>query len=258
MSGFEQTGWRTFEYDPQMADWVAGALPHARAAINDPANAHWLRCGGTWFAGVNVLPNATDGSIGGAGPLRGAAVEYAATLIGAMPDWDAGQVSVIHPGYPRQGSESAAAFGYRLRRDAAHVDGLLRVGPDNRRMIREPHAFVLGIPLSDTSAGASPLVVWQGSHRIIAAALRRALAGTPPATWADIDVTDAYHAARRTCFDTCARVPVHARPGEAYLIHRHALHGVSPWQDGASACPEGRIIAYFRPPLTSVKAWLAD
>ena len=258
MSGFEKTGWRKFAHDPQMADWVAGSLPHAVAAIKAPANAHWLRCGGTWFAGVNVLPTVPDGSIGSSGPLRGRAVDYAKTLDAREIHWDAGQISVVYPGYPRQGEESDAAFGYRLRRDAAHVDGLLRVGPDNRRMVREPHAFVLGIPLSENSEGASPLVVWEGSHRIIAAALRRVLEGYPPATWADIDVTDAYNAARRTCFETCARVPVHARPGEGYLIHRLALHGVGPWQEDASAGPQGRIIAYFRPQMRSVEAWLKD
>ena len=31
--------------------------PAARAAVSDPANAGWLRCGGTWFAGVDVLAN---------------------------------------------------------------------------------------------------------------------------------------------------------------------------------------------------------
>ncbi len=67
--------------------------------------------------------------------------------------------------------------------------------------------------------------------------------------WADIDLTIAYQAARREVFERCPRVTVAAQPGEAYLIHRHALHGIAPWQEAAKAPPEGRMIAYFRPEL---------
>ena len=38
--------------------------------------------------------------------------------------WDPAQVSVCYPGYPMpREEESKAAFKYRLKRDAAHVDG---------------------------------------------------------------------------------------------------------------------------------------
>jgi len=258
MLTFNRLGWLRFGHDPALAVWAASALPHAIAAIRDPANAHWLRCGGTWFAGVNVLPNTPDGSVGTSGPLQGRAIDEIRKLTGAVPEWDPAQISVIYPGYPRQEGETDTAFGYRQRRDAAHVDGLLRFGPENRRKIGEPHGFVLGIPLTDSSEGASPLVVWEGSHHIIRSALRDALNGHPPDAWCDIDVTEAYQSARRTCFDTCRRVTVHARPGQAYLIHRHTLHGVSPWREGATCDPEGRIIAYFRPVMQSVVNWLAE
>lgn len=256
MVALERLGWQRFDHDPALAWWVEHARPAARAAIADPANAHWLRCGGTWFAGVNVLPNAADGSIGESGSLRGRAVEAAGALVGTTPRWDAAQISVIHPGYPRQEGETDAAFRYRLTRDAAHVDGLLRLGPDNRRFIREPHAFVLGIPLTESDATASQLVVWQGSQKVMRKALLAALQDHLPETWPDVDVTDAYQAARRACFETCPRIAVHARPGEAYLIHRLALHGVSPWGEGASADPDGRMIAYFRPVLPAIADWL--
>ena len=53
-------------------------------------------------------------------------------------------LSVTYPGYPVQEHESdAPAFGYRLKRDAAHIDGLIRDGPDIRRFAREYHAFIL-------------------------------------------------------------------------------------------------------------------
>jgi len=40
-----------------------------------------------------------------------------------------------------------------------------------------------------------------------------------------------------------------AAPGQAYLLHRLALHGVAPWADGAEASADGRMVAYFRPIL---------
>ncbi|MBT8409761.1 MAG: hypothetical protein KJN93_09060, partial [Alphaproteobacteria bacterium] len=134
---------------------------------------------------------------------------------------------------------------------------LLPIGPKRRRMLREPHAFILGLPLNDTGPGASPLVVWEGSHRILQGAIGAALAPHKPATWPDVDLTEPYQAARRRCFETCRRVPLHAAPGEALLLHRAVLHGMAPWEDGAAAPPEGRIVAYFRP-TTTLRTWLRD
>ena len=167
-------------------------------------------------------------------------------------------MSVIYPGYPRpREGESDAAFRYRRERDAAHVDGLLPVGPERRRMLHEPHGFVLGLPLTEASAGASPMVVWEGSPAIVRRALGAALAAHPVNTWGEVDLTEAYHAARREVFESCRRVPVQAVPGEAYLVHRLALHGVAPWGPGAQAPEAGRMIAYFRPQLTgSVRGWI--
>ncbi len=257
LADLDRRGWQKFPADPEVAGWARAVPPHAKAAIADPANSHWLRCGGSWFAGVNVLPNTSDGSIGNTGPLRGRAVDALGAMMGQVPEWDAGQISVVYPGYPRQENESDTAFGYRMRRDAAHVDGIVRIGPEDRRYIREPHGFVLGIPLNDCDDRASPLVIWERSQVIIRRALRDALGDAPPEEWSEIDITDAYRAARRRCFAQCPRVIVHASPGEAYVIHRHALHGISPWSDGAKAGPEGRVIAYFRPVMTSIEEWLA-
>ena len=90
-------------------------------------------------------------------------------------------------------------------------------------------------------------------------AFARAFAGQSEDNLGEIDVTDIYVAARREAFERCPRVTVHAAPGSAYLIHRLALHGVAPWGLGASSAPEGRMIAYFRPPMPGgVSAWLAD
>ena len=66
-----ERGWCRFDYDPELAGWIDRVLPAARNAVADAANARWLRCGGTWFAGVNVLDNDGNGAIADSGPLRG-------------------------------------------------------------------------------------------------------------------------------------------------------------------------------------------
>jgi len=241
-------GWAVMPPDPAIAAWAAAARPLADEALADPeARAAWLRCGGTWFAGVNVFPNGPDGGVPAHGvpPLAGAAVDFIAARLGlAGLTWDTAQISVCYPGYPQPwAGESAAAFGYRAKRDAAHVDGLTR-DPARRRRLGERHGFILGLPLTETPPEAAPFVVWEGSHETMRAAFRARLAGIPPERWGDEDVTDAYWEARRRVFETCRRVPIAAEPGQAVLTHRLAVHGVAPW-----AAPEGppRAIAYFRP-----------
>lgn len=259
MTDFLQHGWLKFPRDAGLSNWLKAAIPAAHTAVTDPVNAHWLRCEGTWFAGVNVLPNDPTGAVANSGPLRGQAVDVIHGMMGHEIGWDRAQISVIYPGYPRpKDGESAAAFRFRRDRDAAHVDGLHAVGTDRRRMLCEPHAFVLGLPLTKTDEGASPMVVWEGSHQLMRAAFRAVLERYPVETWGEVDLSEAYHAARREVFESCRRVVVHGRPGEAYLVHRLALHGVSPWKSGAVAPPEGRMIAYFRPELSgSIEGWLA-
>jgi hypothetical protein len=89
-------------------------------------------------------------------------------------------------------------------------------------------------------------------------AFSKAFAGQPPQAWPDIDITEIYVNARKQCFETCKRVEVHARPGEAYIAHRLSLHGVAPWADGATAGPDGRMICYFRPAMANINGWLGD
>ena len=189
------------------------------------------------------------------------------SLAGEVIDWlsemdylpfHPAQLSVIYPGYPKPRiGDTEAGFRYRKNRDAAHVDGLLAVGPERRRMLKEPHAFILGLPLNSCSPAASPMVVWEGSHLIMAEVFQKAFAGIDAASWAEVDVTEVYQAARRQVFDRCKRVLVHAAPGEAYVVHRLALHGVAPWQNWADAPEEGRMIAYFRPELAKKSLWSA-
>lgn len=242
------TGWRRIEGDPSLATWVRAALPLAIEALHNSEDPR--RCGGTWDVGLDLLPNDPDGSVGGV------AFPWAALGLSPQPLHRA-QLSAVYPGYPQPSPEdSEAAYRFRLTRDAAHLDGLLAVGPERRRMVKEPHGWILGIPLNACSADAAPLVAWQGSHGILQAALRAAFGAAPPETWGDIDVTAAYTAARKRIFETCARIVLPARPGEATLMHRMTLHGVAPWGPAALAPSEGRIIAYFRPLMPSVQHWL--
>ena len=249
---FFARGWCAFPHDAVLAGWVEAVRPAALATRDDPALcAQWLRCGGTWFAGVNALPNDAQGALPDQGvpPLAGQAVDFIGQVLGlAGLPWDRAQVSICYPGYPQPWEgESEAAFRFRRDRDAAHVDGLRRHEPGRRRKLGETHAFILGIPLTDTRADAAPFTVYEGSHELMRSAFRRRFAGIDPKGWADEDVTEAYTTARRVAFGTCKRVALHTKPGGAYLAHRLSLHGVAPW--GASAETGPRAIVYFRPDL---------
>lgn len=242
MTDFEQRGWVISPPERPLLAWALAAHRAGVDILHDPdMRTRWLDCYDTWFVGVDVLPNAPDGSLGDV-PLAGAAID----AIGPLPALHKGQVSIVFPGYPKpRRGESLAAFGYRETRCAAHVDGITAEGPDRRRFVTEPHGFVLGLPLTEVSPGAAPLTVWEGSHRIVGAALAEALDGVQHP--GRRDVTDVYQAARKACFECCDRVELHARPGQAILLHRHLLHGIGAWERGSLAPVEGRMIAYFRP-----------
>jgi len=249
-----KNGWEKFGFDPEIFKWskaayYAGCEVLANKAMQD----RWLECEGTWFVGVDVLPSNETGKIGGI-PLRGDVVK-SLSHISTKPLHRA-QLSVIFEGYPKpRKGESPAAFKYRLERDAAHVDGLLPIGQARRRMLKEAHAYILGLPLNVTSMGASPLVVWEGSHIIMAESFQKELDGIDPAIFHKIDLTDTYHAARRHIFQTCKRVEVHAGPGESFVIHRLALHGIAPWVEKVAGPKEGRMVAYLRPELKNISLW---
>jgi hypothetical protein len=252
-----ELGWSLFPSDEAIERWTARARPLAASILGDPAHAQWYRYGGTWFAGVNVMPNDARGSLPGGPPLGGATIDAIRSVVPAFTAWDRGQLSVCFPGYPQpMDGESEAAFRFRVQRDAAHLDGLHHEGPAKRRFVREHHAVILGIPLDTMEEGMSPLVVWEGSHAIMQRALAAALDGVPPDRWGDVDVTAAYHAARRDAFERCRRVEVRPSPGEIYAVHRLALHGMAPWSASPNA-PSRRAIVYFRPLVDSIGSWLA-
>lgn len=248
-----ENGWALIAADKDSRRWAATALaelPEAMAKSVEP-----LRCGGTWFVGVDALGNSGDGALGKV-PFPSAISRIVQDMWGRQT-WHRAQLSVIMPGYPRPSTdETPAAFAYRRERDGAHVDGLLPVGPARRRMIKEPHGFILGIALNETSGAASPLALWESSHKIMASAFRSALAGHDRAHWGEVDVTDAYQEARRLVFAQCQRKLVPMRAGDVVLLDRHLLHGVSAWGADGVAPSEGRAIAYLRPILTRVADWV--
>lgn len=259
LTRLREVGWCRFAADADLIRWIHDSRATIDQSIRDPENAHWLRYDGTWFAGVNVLPNDDRGAVPNGPPLSGRAVSFIHDRLGHrnLP-WDRAQVSVCYPGYPRPvNEESDAVFAFRRDRDAAHIDGLLKDGPNRQRYLREHHAFILGIPVSTHDDGAAPFTVWEGSHRLIGDWLRDRLGDIPTCDWDRCDLTEEYTAIRREAFRSCRRVPIPAQPGEAYLVHRHALHGMAPWADGAASDSGGRIIVYFRPPMNNLEAWLS-
>ena len=242
----ERDGFVVFDRDARVRAWADAAYRVARGVADDPQmQARNLRHGKTWFVGVDALPNEADGSVNGV-PLNGPWEAH-------VPDvpLHSAQLSIIYPGYPqRDPDQSAANHRYRVTRAAAHVDGLLPEGPMRRRYAREFHAYILGLPLN--AVRSAPTVVWPGSHVIMQQALIEAIGDRPVG---DVDLTEAYQAARRVVFDTCAPVPIAAEPGQAFVIHRFALHGTAVWD--APAIGPGRMIAFFRPECANPQDWLA-
>lgn len=250
MTRYASDGFEVFKPLAPLTAWARAAHRIGCGVARDPdLRAQWLRHGETWFVGVDALPNDARGTLG-QDPLIGPWTQRT----GPWLDWHRGQLSVVYPGYPRQDpGQSDANHQFRITRFAAHVDGLLPEA--GRRILREPHAFIVGIPLNNCSA--CPLVVWPGSHKIMGDAFRAAAQSAKKGQDLDsLDLTDAYHAARAEVFETTTPLEVHMRVGHSVLLHRHLLHGMAPWKDGDAMPPEGRMIAYFRPQFDSSERWL--
>ena len=108
----------------------------------------------------------------------------------------------------------------------------------------------------DFSADASPFVLWEGSQEIVRDTFIQFFQGIPPDTWKSYDLTDCYQQLRRRIFRQCKRVEISMKPGQAFLAHRLALHGIGPWSRTATASRDGRMICYFRPEVEGPWEWL--
>ena len=159
LSDFEHKGWVKFKFDERVVRWANAANSKLISKLkNKEIFDNNLTCQGTWFVGVDALENGTDGALGEislSGPFESLMKHTEARGLHAA------QVSIIFEGYPKpRDQESESSFNFRLKRDAAHVDGLIADFPGGPRKLKEPHAYVLGIPLNQAPKGASPVVGW--------------------------------------------------------------------------------------------------
>ena len=254
LNDFELKGWVKFKFDERVVRWANAANSKIISKLkNKEIFDNNLTCQGTWFVGVDALENDTDGALGEislSGPFESLMKRTEARGLHAA------QVSIIFEGYPKpRDQESESSFNFRLKRDAAHVDGLIADFPGGPRKLKEPHAYVLGIPLNQAPKGASPVVVWEGSHHLISKAFSRLFLNRDPKEWAHLDVREVYIQTRKSIFEKCKRRVLHANLGESYMIHRLCLHGISAWDFEVKNFNEGRKIAYFRPELQHLGRW---
>lgn len=253
-------GWEIFERDADIVQWAAEAkeIVEKKLAQKDFPQKD-LRCGGTWFAGVNFLGNSTSGKLETKNLQGKIIASIMSRFRESFDEWDSAQISICYPGYPKpMASEGVAAFNYRIKKCAAHVDGILPLGNNRRRFVREHHAFIFGIPLSRFNRFASPLVIWEGSHHIILDTFHKIFSSLSSSEWPQLDVTFQYKEARKKVFATCPKKVIWVPLGGCFVLHRMCLHGISPWAKNAQAEPCGRIMAYFRPKLLCEKNWIND
>jgi hypothetical protein len=118
--------------------------------------------------------------------------------------------------------------------------------------LREPHGFIVGLPLNDVAA--APTVVWKGSHHIMKRALVAAIGDRMPA---DVDITEVYQSARREVFESCEMVAITCKTGQSFLLDRFALHGTECWNPAHAPVAQGRMIAFIRPEFPNPRDWLA-
>ena len=71
----------------------------------------------------------------------------------------------------------------------------------------------------------------------------------------NLDIREIYFETRKEVFRKCRRIVLHANVGESYMVHRHCLHGISPWDPKTVSFSEGRKIVYFRPELEKLADW---
>ena len=111
---FGEKGYREFGYDEQVAKWAEFAKKKGNRILADPAQLQkWLQCEGTWFVGVDVLPNDSRGDF--INTQFPNVFKSFMSKINLKP-YHKAQLSVIFPGYPKPRiGDSEAAFEYRRK-----------------------------------------------------------------------------------------------------------------------------------------------
>ena len=263
---YQQHGWCRFGADADVLQWVHHALPAAEKAISASQHRHWFRYQNTWFVGVNALPNNDRGQVENGPPLQGQAADFIRQKLKAdMSSLDQAQVSAIFAGYPKPSeTEPETFFNYRLRRDAAHIDGLLKDSTvsESARFAREYHEYILAIGMTNNDNSASPLVVWRGSHAVFQSEFVRFFAGYEAKRIGSTDISGFYRSVRKRVLESCERVELPLQRGESVVAHRMLLHGTAPWRDRGeeprlNAQPNTpRILCFFRPITLTADEWL--
>ena len=267
---FKKKGWSFLTKGPRYSDWLEAALNNILNNFQvSSIDKNQLRSGQTWFVGMNFLKNTSDGSLGKIS-FDQVLLSQIEQKFGVSVDyWDRGQVSINWEGYPKKDIfETDLSYRYRLKYFASHVDGLIPVGVKKRRYLKEPHAFVLGLPVLNNFIHSAPLVVWEGSHLIIRSMFNSIFREVEDTELENIDVTDFYKDARRQIFSSCTPRRIFSTDFQPYILDRHLLHGVAPWISSKKSQTntdwksvkldplDGRIIIYFRPYFKNLRNWI--
>ena len=272
-SNFYKNGWCFLDSDIENYQWIEATKVNILNKFEQKEfNISDFRSGSTWFAGVNFLDNGSEGDINGASFSSELWSEIYGKFGHGIKYWDTAQVSIFWKGYPKKDqSETEKAFKYRLKKYSAHVDGLIPIGSKKRRFAKEFHAFILGIPIMNNRIDSAPLVVWEGSHIIFRNLFRKLYTGLSKKKVSKLDVTEIYQKYRRKVFSTCTFRKVVSQKNQPYILDRHLLHGVIPWNETVNISPMsyqndvfrlnpmfGRIVVYFRPSYKNSIDWVTQ
>ena len=248
---YSAKGWVALPFSKGLFTWANTVKKSVNQKLGSMTEAEKdLRCGGTWFPGVNFLDNDPNGNVDGS-TFPSDRTELLKRLEPSFSGfYDRAQISICYPSYPKKmADETISAFNYRTNRFAAHLDGLLPIGQSRRRFLIEHHAFIYGIPVNPSGEDSSPCVVWEGSHKLVQSEFKSFLISKNINSLEGQDVTEFYTSLRKKIFSSCKIKPVWVPLGHSYLIHRLTLHGILAWKGSGENTNMNRTIAYFRPHL---------
>ena len=119
---YSTKGWVALPFSRGLFHWANTVNNHVNQKLKLMGEAEKdVRCGGTWFPGVNFLDNDPHGNVDGYN-FPSDRTELIKKLEPAFSGfYDRAQISICYPGYPkRMVEESISAFNYRREKFAAH------------------------------------------------------------------------------------------------------------------------------------------